>query len=91
MRICIGIDAAKVTHWAVGIDEGGRVVLDRPGENDAQAIDTRVVELRGRGGGVGIGRGVVGSVAPFRQAKLLAEGVVLVHTPRLAGNRPRQG
>ena len=29
MRICVGIDAAKTTHWAVGIEAAGNVVLDR--------------------------------------------------------------
>jgi hypothetical protein len=74
MRICIGIDAAKVTHWAVGIDEGGRVVLDRAGENDAQAIDAQVAQLRARDGEVVVGRDVVGSFGPVHEARLLAAG-----------------
>jgi transposase len=95
MRICIGIDAAKLTHWAVGIDEGGRVVLDRAVENDAQAIDALVAELRGlRGeldGEVVIGLDVVGSFARFLEAMLLAEGFALVHAPGIAVNRAGQG
>jgi transposase len=91
MRICIAIDAAKVTHWAVGIDEGGRVVLDRPVENDAQAIDALVAQLRGLGGEVVIGLDVVGSFARFLEAMLLAEGFELVHAPGIAVNRAGQG
>jgi transposase len=91
MRICIGIDVAKVTHWAVGIDEGGRVVLDRAVENDAQAIDTLVAQLRGLGGEVVIGLDVVGSFARFLEAMLLAEGFELVHAPGIAVNRAGQG
>jgi transposase len=91
MRICIGIDAAKVTHWAVGIDEGGRVVLDRAVENDAQAIDALVAELRGLEGEVVIGVDVVGSFARFLEAMLLAEGFELVHAPGIAVNRAGQG
>ncbi|MBL4544085.1 MAG: transposase, partial [Rhodobacteraceae bacterium] len=46
MKICVGIDAAKVTHWAVAVDGEGRVVLDRAVENDPEAIDGFVAELR---------------------------------------------
>ncbi|APG88525.1 hypothetical protein SAMCCGM7_pC1334 (plasmid) [Sinorhizobium americanum CCGM7] len=28
MRICVGIDAAKSIHWALGVDEGGREAID---------------------------------------------------------------
>ena len=42
MRICVGIDAAKVTHWAVAVDAAVRVVLDRAVENDPDAIETLV-------------------------------------------------
>lgn len=38
MAICIGIDAAKLVHWAVGMDDGGRVVLDRAVENNPASI-----------------------------------------------------
>ena len=91
MRICVGIDAAKATHWAVGIDEGGRVVLDRAVENDAQAIDALVRQLRGLDGEVVIGLDVVGSFARFLEAMLLAEGFDLVHAPGIAVNRAGQG
>ena len=91
MRICVGIDAAKTTHWAVAVDEGGRVVLDRAVENDPQAIDALVADLRGLGGDVVIGIDVVGSFARFLEAVLLAEGFALVHTPGLAVNRAGQG
>jgi transposase len=91
MRICIGIDAAKATHWAVGIDERGRVVLDRAVENDARAIDALMAELRGLEGEVVIGLDVVGSFARFLEAMLLAESFVLVHAPGIAVNRAGQG
>lgn len=87
MRICIGVDAAKATHWAVGIDEGGRVVLDRAVGIDAAAIDTLVAEMRGLNGEVVIGLDVVGSFARFLEAMLLAEGFALVHAPGIAVNR----
>ena len=91
MRICVGIDAAKVTHWAVAVDAEGRVVLDRAVENDPDAIDSLVAELRGLGGEAMIGLDVVGSFARFLEAVLLAEGFALVHTPGIAVNRAGQG
>ena len=43
MRICVGIDAAKTTHWAVGIEAAGNVVLDRAVENDPDFIYAQVL------------------------------------------------
>jgi transposase len=95
MRIDVGIDAAKTTHWAVGVDEAGRVVLDRPVENDSQKIDALVGELRAlgndRGGEAVIGPDVAGSFAHFLEAMLLAQGFPRVHTPGIAVNRAGQG
>lgn len=91
MAICIGIDAAKLVHWAVGIDDGGRVVLDRAVGNNPAAIDDFIVELRNLNGDVVIGIDVVGSFARFIEASLLAEGFALVHTPGIAVNRAGQG
>ena len=91
MAICIGIDAAKLVHWAVGIDNGGRVVLDRAVENTPVAIDEFITELRTLKGDVVIGIDVVGSFARFIEASLLAEDFALVHTPGIAVNRAGQG
>ena len=91
MRICVGIDAAKTTHWAVGIEAAGNVVLDRAVENDPEAIDALVAELGRLDGEVVIGIDVVGSFARFLEAMLLAEGFALVHTPGIAVNRAGQG
>ena len=91
MKICVGIDAAKVTHWAVVVDAEGRVVLDRPVENDPGAIDVVVGELRALGPEVVSELDVVGSVPRFLEAVLLAEGLALVHTPGIAVNRAGQG
>jgi transposase len=91
MSISVGIDAAKQTHWACAVDEGGRVVLDRAVENDPAAIEDFVAALRGLGGEVVIGLDVVGSFARFLEATLLAEGFRLVHAPGIAVNRAGQG
>ena len=91
MKISVGIDAAKVTHWAVAVDADGRVVLDRAVENNPDAIDTLAIELRALGGEVVTGIDVVGSFARFLEATLLAEGFSLVHTPGIAVNRAGQG
>jgi alkylated DNA repair dioxygenase AlkB len=50
MKICVGIDAAKVTHWAVAVDGEGRVVLDRAVEMDGlrhRLARDGIVELAG--------------------------------------------
>ena len=91
MKICVGIDAAKTTHWAVAIDERGTVVLDRAVENDPEGLDDLVSALRALKGDVVVGIDVVGSFARFLEATLLAEGFALVHTPGIAVNRAGQG
>ena len=91
MKISVGIDAAKVTHWVVAVDGDSRVVLDRAVENNPDAINTLAIELRALGGEVSIGIDVVGSFARFLEATLLVEGFSLVHTPGIAVNRAGQG
>jgi hypothetical protein len=91
MQICVGIDAAKTTHWAVAIDGRGHVVLNRAVENNTAAVDALITELHGLGGEVTIGLDVVGSFARFLEAMLLAEGFALRHTPGMAVNRAGQG
>ena len=91
MRACVGIDAAKTTHWAVAVDEGGRVVLDRAAENDPTGLDDLIAALRSLEGDVVVGIDVVGSFARFLEATLLAEGFALVRTPGIAVNRAGQG
>ncbi|MFV1876185.1 IS110 family transposase [Nioella sp.] len=80
MQICVGIDTAKTTHWAVAIDE-----------NDTAAVDGLITDLHGLGGEVTIGLDVVGSFARFLEAMLLAAGFALRHTPGIAVNRAGQG
>lgn len=91
MRICVGIDVAKLVHWATAIDEGGRIALDRAVENNPAAIDGFVADLRALEGELVLGTDVVGSFARFLEAVLLAEGFVLVHAPGIAVNRAGQG
>lgn len=91
MKISVGIDAAKQTHWACAVDDGGQVALDRAVENDPLAIDAFVAALRGLEGEIVIGLDVVGSFARFLEAALLAEGFALVHAPGIAVNRAGQG
>ena len=91
MKICIGIDAAKSVHWAVGIDDAGGIVLDRAVKNNPDAIDALIADLHALDGEVVIGIDVVGSFARFLEAMLLAEGFALVHAPGIAVNRAGQG
>ncbi len=91
MRICVGIDAAKTTHRAVGVAEDARIVLDRAVENDPGGLDGLIAALRTLEGEVVIGIDVVGFFARFLEASLLAEGFALVHTPGIAVNRAGQG
>ena len=73
MRICVAIDAAKVTHRAVAVDE-------------PDAVNRLVGGIRALGQELAIGLVVVGAFAHFLEAVLQAEGIALVHTPGIAVN-----
>lgn len=91
MRISVGMDVAKVIHWACAVDEAGRTLLDRAVENTPEGIASFAADLRALGGEPVIGLDVVGSFAHFLGASLLAEGFRLVHAPGIAVNRAGQG
>ncbi len=91
MRISVGMDVAKVVHWACAIDETGRTLLDRAVDNTPEGIGSFAADLHALGGEPVIGLDVVGSFAHFLGASLLAEGFRLVHAPGIAINRAGQG
>jgi transposase len=91
MRISVGIDIAKTTHWVTVIDADGVVHIDRKLENTPSAIAALVDELAGLGGSPRIGFDVVGGIAALAEAMLAEAGFALVHVPGLAVNRARQG
>jgi len=91
MRISVGIDIAKATHWVTAIDADGVVHIDRKLENRPSAIAALVDELAGLGDSPRIGFDVVGGIAAPAEAMLAEAGFALVHVPGLAVNRARQG
>jgi transposase len=91
MKINVGIDIAKEVHWAVATSDQGEVLLDRKVENDAEDIAAFIAELQALGGERTIGIDILGGVAAFLAALLLAAGERLVHVPGIAVNRARQG
>ena len=91
MRIFVGMDVAKLVHWACAVDETGRTLLNRAVENTPEGISSFATDLRTLGGEPVIGLDVVGSFAHFLGASLLAEGFRIVHAPGIAVNRAGQG
>lgn len=91
MRISVGIDVAKETHWVVALTETGEVVLDHAVANDPAAIEALLAELGALGDECTIGLDVLGGIATLLSAMLVAAGHRVVHVPGLAVNRARQG
>lgn len=91
MRISVGMDVAKVLHWACAMDQAGGICLDRMVENTPEGIAAFVADLHALGGEPVIGLDVVGSFAHFLEATLLVEGFRLIHAPGIAVNRAGQG
>lgn len=91
MRIAVGIDVAKETHWAVAVTETSDVLVDHAVNNDPAAIEALMAELGALPGECTVGLDVVGGIATLLSAMLLAAGQRVVHVPGLAVNRARQG
>src|SRR5215475_12051933 len=91
MRIAVGIDVAKETHWVVALTESGEVLVDRALANDPAAIEALLAELGALPGECTIGLDVLGGIATLLSAMLVAAGQRVVHVPGLAVNRARQG
>lgn len=91
MRISVGIDIAKETHWVTAIDADGVVRIDRKLNNTPAEIAVLADELAGLGGSVRIGLDVIGGIAALVTTLLSRAGFALVHVPGLAVNRARQG
>ena len=101
MRISVGTDVAKETHWVVALTETGEVLLDRAVDNDPAAIEALIAELGALPGECTIGLDVLGGIATLLSAMLLAAASVvavaiallLVESSRPAGRkgcRPRR-
>ena len=91
MRISVGIDIAKETHWVTAIDADGVVRIDRTLPNAPADIAALADELAALRGTVRIGLDVIGGIAGLAEAMLANAGFTLVHVPGIAVNRARQG
>lgn len=91
MRVWVGIDVAKETHWVAAVTETGETVLDRRLQNEPEDIARLIEELQRQAGQCAIGVDVVGGIATLLTAMLLEAGFAVVHVPGLAVNRARQG
>lgn len=91
MRYFAGIDVAKDIHWVCLIDTNAVVLLDRAVANTQDDIDRLIVELRPFAANLTICLDIMGSIATFLEAALLADGFNLVHVPGMVVNRARDG
>ncbi len=89
-----GFDIAKDFHWLAITDDRGRQLCSRRVDNDPEAIDQAISDLKAvaaEHGDVTVGVDVMGGVAALVTAMLLAAGLRVVHVPGLAVNRARRG
>ncbi|MBR7833628.1 IS110 family transposase [Actinospica durhamensis] len=94
MAAYAGFDIAKEFHWLAVIDERGRLLTGHRVENDPEAIEQAVSELKAieqAHGRVTVGLDILGGIAGLLTAMLLAEGLRCVHVPGLAVKRARRG
>lgn len=87
----VSVDAAKEVHWVTAVRQDGRVLFDRKLDNTAEDVGAFVAELTALGRERLIGIDLLGGIASFVSALLLAAGEGLVHVPGLPVNRARQG
>jgi transposase len=91
VRYFAGIDVAKDIHWICVVDANAVVHLDRALANTQEDIDRVIDELSNFGDDLTICLDVMGSIATFLEAALLAAGFQLVHVPGITVNRARDG
>ena len=71
MRIAVGIDVAKETHWVVALAETGEVLVDHADPNAPAAIEALLAELGALPGEYVIGLDVLGGIATLLSAMLV--------------------
>lgn len=91
MRYFAGIDVAKDLHWICVIDANAIVHLDRAVANTQEDIDRLIGELGKFRDDLTVCLDIMGSIATFLEAALLAAGFQLVHVPGITVNRARDG
>jgi transposase len=91
MRYFAGIDVAKDLHWICVIDANAIVHLDRAVANTQEDIDRLIGELGKFRDDLTVCLDIMGSIATFLEAALLAAGFQLVHVPGITVNRDRDG
>ncbi|HXE89249.1 MAG TPA: IS110 family transposase [Hyphomicrobiaceae bacterium] len=94
MAVAVGVDVAKELHWAAIVHtETGKVLASRRVNNDPEAIQTLVEDIRAteaEHGPATVAIDVLGGIAGLLQVMLLDAGLRLVHVSGLAVNRARQ-
>ncbi|MEP9390053.1 IS110 family transposase [Mesorhizobium sp. KR9-304] len=92
MKLYVGVDAAKDTHWACVIDGDARPVFSHAVANDPEGIEALVGELSIlEADATTVALDLLGGSATLLCAMLAEAGLRVVHTPGLAVNRARQG
>jgi transposase len=92
VKLYVGVDAAKDTHWDCAIDGDARPVFSHAVANDPDGIEPLVGELSMlEADATTVALDLLGGSATLLCAMLAEAGLRVVHTPGLAVNRARQG
>ena len=95
MSLAVGIDVAKLIHWAeIKVTETGKVLASRRVDNTPEAIGGLIEQIhqaQAEHGPATVGIDILGGIAALLEAMLLAAGLRVVHVPGLAVNRARRG
>jgi transposase len=91
IRLSIGIDVAKDTHWVTAITDVGEIVFDQRVAHTPPALDTLCAQLDTLGGTRTIGIDMLGGIATLLTTVVLTADETVVHVPGKAVNRARTG
>ncbi len=92
MRLWVGFDVGKASHWVCVLDEEGEVVLSRrvkATEDDVEECWSEIESLGGEERTVALD--LMGGAATMLEAVLLSHGERVFFLPGMAVNRARDG
>ena len=91
MKLWVGFDVGKASHWVCVLDEEGEVVLSRRVKATERDVEECWSEIESLGGGRTVALDLLGGPATMLEAVLLGHGERVFFLPGMAVNRARDG
>jgi hypothetical protein len=91
VKLWVGFDVGKASHWVCVLDEEGEAVLSRRVKATEQDMEECFSEIESLGGERTVALDLLGGPATMLEAVLLGHGERVFFLPGMAVNRARDG